>query len=82
MTAGPQSLVSRPDFQLVSSRGFTDWMASVPLSLALTTYHVGGVIMLGTKQDGQASMHVSAFDRSMGVACDGQTMWLMTERML
>ena len=78
----PQSLISRPEFQLVASRGFIEWIASVPLSLALTTYHVGGVIMLGCKPGGQASMHVAAFDRSMGCWTNGQTLWLVTERML
>jgi len=82
MTTESQTLVSRPDFQLVSSRGFTEWMASVPLSLALTTYHRGGLIWLGTKPSGEASLHVAAFDRSMGCWTNGQTLWLVTERML
>ncbi len=82
MSVTPESLVSRPHFQIVSSRGFPEWMADVPFSLALTTYHVGGVIMLGTKPDGAASIHVAAFDRSMGICCDGQTMWMVTQRML
>ncbi|MEZ6091701.1 MAG: TIGR03032 family protein [Pirellulaceae bacterium] len=74
------SLIRRPDFQLLSSRGFVEWLADIPLSVMLTTYHVGGVIMLGSKPNGTASMHVAAFDRSMGCWTDGQTMWLVTER--
>ncbi len=58
------------------------WLAAEQLSLALTTYHVGGIILLGNKPDGRASVHVAAFDRSMGCWTDGQTMWLVTERML
>lgn len=82
MSTAQESFVSRPHFQLITSRGLNEWMASVPLSLALTTYYVGGVFMLGTKSDRSASIHVSAFDRSMGIWCDGQTMWLVTQRMI
>ncbi|MCA9166351.1 MAG: TIGR03032 family protein [Planctomycetales bacterium] len=81
MTAkSPESLISRPDFQLLSSRGFIQWLADTQLSVAVTTYHVGGMIMLGTKPDGSAAVHVAAFDRSMGSWTDGQTMWLVTEQ--
>lgn len=82
MTNAPEFLISRPSFQLISSRGFNDWLAGMPLSLALTTYHRGGVIMLGTKPGGEVSLHVAAFNRSMGCWTDGQTLWLVTERML
>ncbi len=75
-------LVRTSGVSLVSSRGFVEWLAATPLSLALTTYHVGGVIMLGSKPAGEASLHVAAFDRSMGVWANGQTLWLVTERML
>jgi len=81
-TEATQTLITRPDFQLVSSRGFIEWLAASPLSLALTTYHVGGVLMLGSKPGAEASLHVAAFDRSMGISGDGQTIWLVTERML
>lgn len=74
------SLISRADFNLVSSRGFIQWLAEGRFSLALTTYHGGGVIMLGCKADNSASMHVAAFVRSMGCWTDSQTMWLVTER--
>ncbi len=77
-----ESLLSRPDFQVVSSRGFTEWLAGEPLSLALTTYHRGGLIWLGTKPTGEAALHVAAFDRAMGCWTNGQTLWLVTERML
>lgn len=75
-----ESLISRPDFQLVSSRGFVDWLGEKPLALAVTTYHVGGIIMLGRRIDLSPSTHIAAFDRAMGCSTDGQTMWLVTER--
>lgn len=83
-----ESLLTRPGaggksaFQMVSSRGFVEWLAAENLSLALSTYHVGGVILLGRKPTGDVSMHVSAFNHSMGLWTDGQTMWLATAQVL
>jgi len=80
--SGGETVFSRPKLQIVTSRGCLEWLAAEHLSLAMTTYHGGGVIMLGTKPDRCASVHVAAFDRSMGCWSDGQTLWLVTEHML
>ena len=66
-------------FQIVTSRGMTEWMAQQRLSLALTTYHVGAVIFLGLKPTGDLSIFVSSFDRAMGIAAHESALWLVTK---
>lgn len=66
-------------FQIVSSRGFTDWMASQRLSLAVSTYHIGAVIFLGLKPNRDLSMFVSSFDRAMGIYAHESSLWLVTK---
>ncbi len=66
-------------FQVVSSRGFTDWMSAQRLSLAVSTYHIGAVIFLGLKPNHELSMFVSSFDRAMGMCPQGSALWLVTK---
>jgi uncharacterized protein (TIGR03032 family) len=65
-------------FQMVSSRGFVAWLAQERISILLTTYHVGALILLGRKPAGDVSMYVSIYDRAMGVWPSGQSLWLAT----
>ncbi len=66
-------------FQVVASRGFTDWMAAQRLSVAVSTYHIGAVIFLGLKPNRDLSMFVSSFDRAMGMCAQGSALWLVTK---
>lgn len=66
-------------FQVVSSRGFTDWMSAQRLSLAVSTYHIGAVIFLGLKPNRDLSMFVSSFDRAMGMCVQDSGLWLVTK---
>jgi uncharacterized protein (TIGR03032 family) len=72
----------RPPFQLLSGRDFVSWMTGEGLSLALSTYHAGAVLLLGRRPDNEAALYVSAFDRAMGLWSDGQTLWLATTTLL
>jgi uncharacterized protein (TIGR03032 family) len=65
-------------FQLVTSRGFDEWLAGERMSLALTTYQVGGLLLLGLKPNRDVSIYAAAFDRSMGLWSNGQSLWLAT----
>jgi len=65
-------------FQLVTSRGFDEWLAGERMSLALTTYQVGGLLLLGLKPNRDISIYAAAFDRAMGLWSDGQSLWLAT----
>ena len=44
---------STPVFELTTSRQFLSWMAEQKLSLALTTYQIGKLFLLGLKENGQ-----------------------------
>ncbi len=66
-------------FQIVTSRGMTEWMAQHRLSFAVTTYHVGAIIFLGLKPNGDLSIFVSAFDRAMGITVHESALWLATK---
>lgn len=73
----PESAAPSP-FQIVTSRGFTDWLAAQKLSLAVSTYHIGAAIFLGLKPNRELSIFVSSFDRAMGMCRDGSALWLVT----
>ncbi|HET6424898.1 MAG TPA: TIGR03032 family protein [Planctomycetaceae bacterium] len=75
----PVSAGGPSPFQVVSSRGFTEWMAAQRLSLAVSTYHIGAVIFLGLKPNGDLSMFVSSFDRAMGMWPQETALWLVTK---
>lgn len=63
-------------FQLVTSREFTEWLATEKISLAVTTYQVGAVMLLGLKPGGDLSIFLSRFDRAMGLCLQGNSLWL------
>lgn len=61
------------------SRGFFDWLASERLSLAVSSYHrPGALLMLGRRPDGSPSVSMTLFDRAMGLWSNGQSLWLAT----
>ena len=65
---------SEPWVEVLSSRGFGDWMAGQQVSLAFSTYQTGkpGAFCLGRKS-GRPASHFSSrtFDRCMGLWADG-----------
>ncbi|MBI1349310.1 TIGR03032 family protein [bacterium] len=69
-------------FQIVTSRGFTEWLATQQISLAISTYHLGAVLLLGLKPNGELSMFITPFDRAMGLCAHGSALWVATKQML
>lgn len=65
-----------PKFELMSSRGFPQWLAGQRSSLAFTTYQAGKLFLLGLQPDGRLSIFERTFNRSMGLWGDGQTLWM------
>jgi len=65
-------------FEITTSRQFTSWMAEQRLSLAFTTYQAGKLFLLGLNADGRLSVFERTFNRCMGLAGDGQTLWMST----
>lgn len=54
--------------ELTTSRQFLAWMAEQKLSLALTTYQIGKLFLLGLKGNGELSVFERSFNRCMGLA--------------
>ena len=77
-----QSLVRRRDFEITSTPGFTEWANEQNISIAMSTYRVGAVLMLGSHPDGSPSLQTAAFDRAMGMCCHANAFWLVTQRMI
>jgi hypothetical protein len=56
-----------PTFEVSASRHFMDWMAEQKLSVALTTYQIGRLFLLGLKENGDLSVFDRSFSRCMGM---------------
>lgn len=63
-------------FEISSSRQFADWLAQAGCSLVFTTYQAGRVFFIGTTAERRLSMFERYFNRAMGLAAQGQTLWL------
>jgi uncharacterized protein (TIGR03032 family) len=66
-TAMPQDTLPSPTFEITTSRHFMAWMAEQKLSLALTTYQIGKLFLLGLKEKGELSIFERTFNRCMGL---------------
>jgi uncharacterized protein (TIGR03032 family) len=65
-------------FDLFSSRQFSQWLAEQSVSLAFTTYQAGKLFLIGRSPQGRLSIFERTFNRCMGLAGDGQTLWMST----
>ncbi len=63
-------------FQMTASRGFVSWLMSQQVSLALSTYQTGKLFLVGHNDDGRFSVYDRTFERAMGLAGDGQTIYM------
>ena len=53
------------------SRGFTEWLATKRIGLAMTTYQVGKLIMFGLDEKGQLWSYNRNIPRCLGLYVDG-----------
>jgi uncharacterized protein (TIGR03032 family) len=65
-------------FSASASPGLPDWLASHRVSLALTTYQAGKLILVGLRGDGRLTVFERTFSRCMGLCPDGEDLWLCT----
>jgi uncharacterized protein (TIGR03032 family) len=65
-----------PWLEVFASRHFPDWLARQRLSLAVTTYQTGKLLLIGTNPEGRLAVFERTFNRCMGLWADGQTLWL------
>ena len=69
---------AHPKFEINCSRQFEGWMMEQRLSLAFTTYQAGKLFLLGINPKERLSVFERTFNRCMGLAGDGQTLWMST----
>jgi uncharacterized protein (TIGR03032 family) len=65
-----------PWLEVSASRHFPEWLDRQRVSLALTTYQTGKLILIGLNAEGRLAVFERTFNRAMGLWADGQTMWL------
>ncbi|MBI1374809.1 MAG: TIGR03032 family protein [Phycisphaera sp.] len=73
--ANPRS----PRLEVIASRGFYDWLGAESVSLAVTTYQAGKLLLIGRQDNGRLGVFERTFNRCMGLWGNGQTLW-MTSR--
>jgi uncharacterized protein (TIGR03032 family) len=67
-----------PALAVTCSRNFEGWLHEQRISLAFTTYQAGKLFLLGLGPQGRLSVFERSFDRCMGLAGSGQTLWMST----
>jgi uncharacterized protein (TIGR03032 family) len=65
-----------PWLVVTSSRDFPAWLAAQHVSLAVTTYQTGKLLLFGAKPEGGLAVFERTFNRCMGLWGDGQTLWM------
>ena len=86
--AAPGTLAPQPGAQpaaeqqqqttISTSRGFVDFLATNRLSLALTSYQTGQLMLIGPLLDGRLSVFQRNFVRAMGLVATPQRLYLST----
>ena len=76
MNAITDKSAGKPQFEFLTSRQFTAWMAEQRVSLAFTTYQAGKLFFLGIQPNGKLDIFNRTFERCMGLCVGSQTLWL------
>ncbi len=74
----PESESPARSWRPVASPGLYDWLAKQDVSLAVSTYQVGKLLLLGRADDGELGIAERSFRRAMGIWTNGTTLWLAT----
>jgi uncharacterized protein (TIGR03032 family) len=64
--------------QISASRHFTSWLDELNISVGLSTYDAGKIILAGRSRNGGLVANERNFRRAMGLWSDGQTLWAAT----
>jgi uncharacterized protein (TIGR03032 family) len=62
---------SAPPYSVNASAGFAAWLHGTGAALAVTTYQIGKLFLIGADTPDTLSVSERSFDRSLGVAPDG-----------
>lgn len=71
----PDNAAAQP-LEITTSRQFLAWMAEQRLSIALTTYQIGKLFLLGLKDNGELSVFERSFNRCMGLCPTGNGFYM------
>lgn len=69
---------SETSMQVVGSRNFETWLESQNVSLAVSTYTAGKLMLVGRKSAGGLGLFERTFNRCMGLWSNGQTLFAGT----
>src|SRR5258708_17178848 len=67
---------SAPPYQLDASPGFAAWLHANDVSLAVTTYQIGKLFLIGAPAQDRLSVTERTFERCLGVAVRDRTLLL------
>jgi uncharacterized protein (TIGR03032 family) len=67
---------------LLYSPTFSEWLARVDASLALTTYQAGRLVFIGRKPDGTIRAHERLIEHCQGLWTDGSQLWVSGKSIL
>ena len=74
----PQGAAQQQQTTISTSRGFADFLSTNRLSLALTSYQTGQLMLIGPLLDGRLSVFQRNFVRAMGLSATPQRLYLAT----
>lgn len=66
-------------FDLSTSRGFPDFLRQHDIALAITTYQVGKLFLLGLKPDGKLWVFNRNLGRCLGLAVTDNSLWVTSD---
>lgn len=74
----PVNTAPTPQLEITGSRQFLAWLVEQRLSLAFTTYQAGKLFLVGANAGERLSVFERTFNRCMGLAAQGSTLWMST----
>jgi uncharacterized protein (TIGR03032 family) len=75
-TGVPLATEEKPWLEVLGSRHVSAWLAEQNVSLALTTYQLGKLFLVGRQVGERFSVFERTFHRCMGLWSDGPTIWM------
>ena len=80
--AEPEAGQTEVKFGVDLSRGFTEWLATKRISLAITTYQVGKLILFGLDEEDKLWSYNRNIGRCLGLCVDGDGFWVTSDAQL
>jgi uncharacterized protein (TIGR03032 family) len=67
---------SAPPYSVQASPGFAEWLHATGGSIAVTTYQIGKLFLIGAPATDRLSVTERTFQRCLGVAVTGRSLYL------